>query len=73
MSLSNVVRVLVPRRWTGEQALAVIRILREVTDAIWTVHGEAMINEMVDPNDPFTPLDLPPDIHIRDEIDDIPF
>lgn len=73
MSLRNVLRVLVPRGWTGEQALAVVRILRELNQAIWDVHGEQMMLDMLEPDKPFTPMKLPPDIHLDDEDDDIPF
>lgn len=33
---------LVPRDWTGEQALLAARVLRLALDAIWEVHGEDM-------------------------------
>ena len=35
-------RFLVPRDWTGEQALVAVRILRAASQAIWQVHGEDM-------------------------------
>lgn len=35
-------RFLVPRDWTGEQALAAVRLLRAASQAIWQVHGEEM-------------------------------
>ena len=75
MSLRNVLGVLVPRRWNGAQALAVVRLLREVVEAIWAVHGEQMMLEMLDPSDPLAPMRLPPDVELRtpDEDDDIPF
>lgn len=34
--------LLVPRDWTGEQALVAARLLRYAIDAIWHVHGEEM-------------------------------
>ena len=33
---------LVPRDWTGEQALLAARVLRLALDAVWEVHGEEM-------------------------------
>lgn len=33
---------LVPRDWTGEQALLAARLLRKALDAVWEVHGEEM-------------------------------
>jgi hypothetical protein len=38
--------LLVPRRWSGEEALAAVRLLRRMIDAIWEVHGEEMIDEI---------------------------
>ncbi len=35
-------RFLVPRDWTGEQALAAVGLLRAASQAIWQVHGEEM-------------------------------
>lgn len=35
-------RAIVPREWTGEQALFVAGLLRTALDALWHVHGEAM-------------------------------
>jgi hypothetical protein len=35
-------RFLVPRCWTGEQALVAAALLREALDAVWDVHGEDM-------------------------------
>lgn len=47
-------RFLVPRDWTGQQALAAVRLLRSATDVIWQVHGEEMLQELgsVRPADP---------------------
>lgn len=42
MSLRGALRTLV-RHWSAAQALAVARILRELSDVIWEVHGEQMI------------------------------
>ena len=33
-------RFLVPRDWTGGQALLAATVLRNAMDAIWAVHGE---------------------------------
>ena len=35
-------RFLVPRDWTGEQALLAASLLRAALDAVWAVHGEEM-------------------------------
>ena len=35
-------RFLVPRDWTGGQALLAATVLRNAMDAIWAVHGEEM-------------------------------
>lgn len=34
---------LVPRLWAPEEALAAVTLLRTAIDAIWQVHGEAMV------------------------------
>lgn len=34
--------LLVPRDWSGEQALVAARLLRQALDAVWDVHGEEM-------------------------------
>ncbi len=39
-------RFLVPREWSGEQALAVVRVLQRAIDAIWSVHGEDIAAEL---------------------------
>lgn len=41
-------RCLVPREWTGEQALFVAGLLRAALDAIWFVHGEEMAYSLGD-------------------------
>lgn len=41
-------RFLVPRDWTGDQALAAARLLRLALDAVWAVHGEAMAVALAD-------------------------
>ena len=35
-------RFLVPRGWSGEQALVAAQLLRQALDALWSVHGEEM-------------------------------
>ena len=35
---------LVPRMWTPEEALSAVMLLRSAADAIWQVHGEAMVD-----------------------------
>jgi hypothetical protein len=39
-------RFLVPRDWSGEQALMAASLLREAQDAVWDVHGEAMAESL---------------------------
>ncbi len=39
---------LVPRDWTGEQALLAARVLRLALDAVWEVHGEEMATVLGD-------------------------
>lgn len=41
-------RCLIPREWTGEQALFVAGVLRGALDAIWFVHGEEMAYSLGD-------------------------
>ncbi len=67
--------MLVPRCWTGEQALVAARLLRAALDAAWHVHGEGMAEAMGDW--PVSRWDevLPPGPPTRGEgdDDDIPF
>jgi hypothetical protein len=66
-------RGLVPREWTGEQALFAVALLRAALDALWHVHGEAMAFELGD-QPPETWDDVLGDARFRAEIDDdIPF
>ena len=74
---------LVPRDWGPEQALAAVRLLRMAQDAIWRVHGEAMVEVIgeIDPEldhledvlDPDAFDDLEPQEPPYAELDDIPF
>ena len=57
---------------SGEEALAAVRVLRQIIDAIWEVHGEEMVVEMADAPDRWR-LDELVDIPERDDIDDVPF
>ena len=41
-------KALVPRCWTGEEALLAVRLLRQATDAVWEVHGEDMVALLVE-------------------------
>ncbi|HEV2279638.1 MAG TPA: hypothetical protein VGS02_15765 [Acidobacteriaceae bacterium] len=34
------VSVLIPARWTPEQALAVLELLNALRDALWAIHGD---------------------------------
>lgn len=47
---------LVPRLWTAEEALAAVTLLRAAVDAIWQVHGEAMVDALAQDPDRW-PLD----------------
>lgn len=74
---------LVPQDWAPEQALAAVRLLRMAQDAIWWIHGEAMVDRIgeIDPalehlDDLIDPdgLDgLDPDELPYQDLDDIPF
>jgi len=71
----DLLRLLVPRCWTGEQALAAAGLLRAALDAVWRVHGEEMAGAMGDwPVSRWEDV-LPPGPPGREEIDDdeIPF
>lgn len=41
-------RTLVPRDWTADQALVAVRLLRLAIDAVWEVHGEEMARALDD-------------------------
>lgn len=43
-----VLRALVPRAWTGEEALAAVGVLNQAIDAIWQLHGEQMAAVIAD-------------------------
>lgn len=68
--MRTLLHALVPRDWTGEQALLAARLLRAALDAVWEVHGEAMAEALAD-----APIhrwfDALPDDDVHDE--DIPF
>lgn len=67
--------LLVPRLWSGEDALAAVRVLRQIIEAIWEVHGERMAVEIDDCPDRWRLDDLldVPELDDIDDIDDIPF
>ena len=44
--MHDLLRALVPRAWTGEQALVVARLCRAFIDALWDVHGASMAEAM---------------------------
>lgn len=62
----------IPRLWSGEDALAAVRILRQITDAIWEVHGERMAGEIEASPDRWRMDELLDEPEL-DDIDDIPF
>lgn len=64
--------LLVPRGWHGEEALAAVRVLRQIIEAIWEVHGERMADEIHASPDRW-PLDEILDAPETDDVDDIPF
>lgn len=45
--LQPLIRRLVPRAWTAEQALHAVALLQQVIAAIWCVHGEKMGRAML--------------------------
>ena len=63
---------LVPRDWTGEQALLAARVLRLALDAVWEVHGEEMAAVLVDAPERRWRDVMPDDLDEMDG-DDIPF
>jgi hypothetical protein len=62
----------VPRLWAGEDALAAVRMLRQIIEAIWEVHGERMAGELEASPDRWR-MDELLDVPGFDDIDDIPF
>jgi hypothetical protein len=69
--MQDLLRALVPRDWTGEQALFAARLLRAALDAVWAVHGEIMAESLGDcPVDRWNQV-LPDDDPLV--VDDIPF
>ena len=40
------VSVLIPARWTPEQALAVLERLNDLRDALWAVHGNQIQQDL---------------------------
>ncbi len=39
----NWLRYFVPRDWSGRQGLAAVEFLNQAIDAVWAIHGEAMV------------------------------
>ncbi|MCI0637128.1 MAG: hypothetical protein L0206_24905 [Actinobacteria bacterium] len=64
--------LLVPRLWTTEEALAAVRVLRQIIDAIWEVHGEEMVVEIDARPDRWRLDELIDEVEETDD-DDIPF
>jgi hypothetical protein len=63
VSVRDLVVALVPRDWTGEQALRAVRALNEAIEGIWLVHGEAMAALLFEePSRDDTPRELDDDI-----------
>jgi hypothetical protein len=46
--MRDLLRALVPRAWTGEEALLAARVLRAALDAVWEVHGHQMAEILTD-------------------------
>ncbi len=42
----NWLRYFVPRDWSGRQGLAAVEFLNQAIDAVWAIHGEAMVHEI---------------------------
>ncbi len=68
----NPFALLVPRRWSGEDALAAVRVLRQIIAAIWEIHGEDMAAEIEGATDRWR-VDELIEVPELDDIDDIPF
>jgi hypothetical protein len=66
----NPLAPLVPRLWTPEEALAAVTMLNTAVDAIWQVHGEAMVGAVADDPDRW-PLDGLVNIEV-DAMGDLP-
>jgi hypothetical protein len=49
---------IVPRLWTAEEALAAVTLLRSAIDAVWQVHGEAMVDTIAEDPDRWPLEDL---------------
>lgn len=64
--------LLVPRGWYGAEALAAVRVLRQIIEAIWEVHGERMAEE-IDASPDRWRVDELLDVPELDDMDDIPF
>lgn len=65
-------RFLVPRGWSGEQALLAASLLRQALDALWSVHGEEMAANLYDwPRERWS--EVMSDEYLDTHEDDIPF
>ena len=42
MNIRPVLSRLVPASWSGDDALAVVDFLEQLSDAVWLAHGQAM-------------------------------
>ncbi|MFH1468994.1 MAG: hypothetical protein ABIO70_31700 [Pseudomonadota bacterium] len=57
MSNPDILRYLVPREWSAEQALLAVELLGQARSAIWAVHGESMAAALSDDQDRFDRLE----------------
>ena len=46
--MRRLLRTLVPRSWTGHEALLAASLLRQALDAVWEVHGPDMVEALAD-------------------------
>ena len=65
--------LLVPRGWYAEEALAAVRVLRQIIDAIWQIHGEQMAAEIDAAPDRWSLDELLDEPRYEPDEDDIPF
>lgn len=68
----NPFALLIPRLWSGEDALAAVRVLRQIIEAIWQTHGERMAAEIDEAPERWR-IDELLDGPELDDVDDIPF
>jgi len=53
----DLLRYLVPREWSAEQALLAVELLGHARRAIWDVHGESMTAALLDDKERYDRLE----------------